>query len=118
MTEQKAIEVYSYRKNGTVDVQMMNAIHDIYKIHKAEIKAKDEKIADLIESHEYFVSEKNRTKRFVPPYKIDELKSRTCEGCKYLADNNVCVNSDCPLCCDFVSNDFCCNLWESKYVSK
>ena len=113
MTEQKAIEVYSYRKNGTVDVQMMNAIHDIYKIHKAEIKAKDEKIADLLEAHEYFVSEKNRTKRFVPPYEIEELKSRTCEGCEYYKGEGVMVYN-CPLNDVWVSKDFCCNKWEKK----
>ena len=74
-------------------------IDKIYDAHEAEQQILVDKILELTTS-------------------LDELKNRTCEGCKYLADNNVCVNSDCPLCCDFVSNDFCCNLWESNNVSK
>lgn len=122
MTREEAQEFDLFDYNGDMtfvrDCAVQNRIDKIFDNHEAELKAKDEKIADLLESHEYFVSEKNRTKRFVPPYEIDELKSRTCEGCKYLLKGGenwyMCNNGISLNTCEEISLDFCCNKWESK----
>lgn len=47
-------------------------------------------------------------------YSIDlKFDLNICSNCKHYI-NEVCTNSDCPLCCEFVDKDFGCNLWEGK----
>ena len=38
----------------------------------------------------------------------DEFELKICENCSMLRDE-VCVNDNSPMCCDFVSNTFGCN---------
>ena len=42
----------------------------------------------------------------------DDFELRTCKNCRSYQDNQVCTNDTSPLCCDFVSSDYGCNLWE------
>ena len=44
--------------------------------------------------------------------KKEFITRRTCNTCEWYTDTNVCVNSDSPLCADFVRSTYGCNLWE------
>jgi len=47
----------------------------------------------------------------------DDFEKRTCKTCAYYQDE-VCVNSDSPLCTEFVSADYGCILWSEEEIEK
>ena len=38
----------------------------------------------------------------------DSIEAQQCKHCNYFKED-ICCNSDSPLCCEFVSEDFGCN---------
>ena len=44
---------------------------------------------------------------------ITKYENKKCKTCAYYQDE-VCVNSDSPLCTEFVSADYGCILWSEE----
>lgn len=99
-------KVISYPNEGLLFLgDISDHLHSLFDHLEAELKAKDELLERMTLKRDIAIRKLKA--------KDEEIASRICENCKYYKDE-VCCNDKCPLCADFVSEDFGCNKFEKK----
>ena len=86
-----------------------------------ETKSRYEVIADLENTKRELIQERDNLEA-----ELNELKNRTCEGCKYMTIEHQSKDIIIGTCKkgtydkqlstleDYILGDFCCNRWEKK----